>query len=267
MELNLSKAADFLEIKKELLKNLINNSKEIESNKQKNRYYIKKDELNRWKKLREKRKIVLSIDDYRRALEFAIKINYTGHTTSDFGTARQRGILKAVSDWTQGMLAEIALEKYLRTKFKIGISLDFEVHKEFITGQDITQVRRKNVANPPKIRVSIKSGKLNSCFLIIGNKEYELKDRRSDYYVYVRLDFPEDHLIRALKDHEIISSMEIEIPDLGEIIAYITGFTANDELKKVNEIPGQKFDSPRYVISLGKLLNEDNDWSNFIDKL
>lgn len=268
MQLTLTEASEYLNIKKDLLKNFINNSKEIVASKRGNRYYIEKDELDRWLNLRDKRKIILTLEDYQRALEFAFRINYGGHTTADFGSARQRGILKAISDWTQGMLAEIAFEKFLKSKFYIAVTLDFEVHEDFITGQDITQIRRNNVANPPRIRVSIKSGKLNSCYLIIGNKEYELIERQSDSYVYVRLDFPEDHLIRALKDHEIINSMtDITIPDLGEITAYITGYSDRSDLIKVREIPNQKFDSDRYVLNIGKLRNLDEEWNEFAIKL
>lgn len=267
MPLTLTAAAEYLSISTTLLKNFINNSREINTGRRGNRYALEQVELDRWLSLKQSRNIILTLADYRRALEFSFRINYGGHTTTDFGTSRQRGILKAISDWTQGMLAEIALEKFLLNRYNINIALDFSVHEAYVTGQDITQVIRNNVANPPRIRVSIKSGKMNSCFLIIGHSEYERTDRNSDYYVYVRLDFPEDHLIRALKEHEIISSMHIPIPDLGDINSYIAGYTTRDNLTHSIEIPGQVFDSPRYVINVGSLHNSDMDWENFSNLL
>jgi hypothetical protein len=266
MALSLKEAADSLGINKELLKNLIDNSKEINATRISRRIYIEEDELTRWKEINATRRTILTIDDYKKCLEFAFKIAYSGHTTSDFGTTRQRGKLKAISDWIQGALAEVALQKYLKKKFNVRIDLDFKVHG-IVVGQDITQVQKRRVLNPPRIRVSIKSGKLNGCFLIVPEKEVDLDDRRSDYYVFVRIDFPEDHLIRILKDHPIIKAVNVDIPDLGEITSYICGFSEVSELKKVNSIPKLRFSGFRYVRNVGALHNTDKDWNLFIDIL
>ena len=265
--LPLREAAEYLGIKKELLQKFMKNSEEIPYHRINRRYYLEQSDLDAWLELKNDRYIELNFDDYKKALEFAFRINYSGHTTSDFGTSRQRGIVKAISDWTQGMLAEIAFQKFIHQKYNIHLDLDFSVH-DYIVGQDITSVRRRNtVSNPPRIRVSIKSGKMNGCFIIIGESEYELEDRRSDFYVFVRLDYPEDHLIRALKDHEIISSFNLQIPDLGVVKSYITGYIDRTSLELTNEIPGQKFDSNRYVKKIGALYNSDDDWNNFVERL
>jgi len=266
MELSLKDSATFLGITKDLLKNFIGNSKEIQAFKKSNRFYIDEEELKRWKNLYETRKVILTIDDYKKCLEFAFKITYSGHTTTDFGTSRQRGKLKAISDWTQGALGEVALQKYLKDKYKIDITIDFDIHGA-IVGQDITQVQKGRVINPPKIRVSVKTGKLNGCYIVVPQKEVELPERHSDYYVFIRVNFPEDHLIRALKDHPIIDSMNVSIPDLGEIDAYICGFTEVSNLEKVTSIPKVDFSGFRYVKNVGSLHNTENDWKLFTESL
>ena len=253
-------------ISEKLLKSYTNVSNEIPYFKEKNRYYINKNDIENWLLLRKNRKIILSIDEYRECLEFAFKINYAGHTRSDFGTARTRGIMQAISNWTQGTLAETALRKFLLEKYNIKIDLDFNIH-DAVVGQDITQVQRGKVINPPRIRVSIKSGKINSCYLVVPENEVDLKDRRSDLYIFIRVDFPEDHLLRVLKDHKFLENVKKYIPDLGKIETYICGFSDVNNLEKVNEIPGVKFSGMRYVSKIGKLKNSDNNWQEFVNML
>jgi len=239
---------------------------EINGYRRSKRIYVQTEDLDKWKELMDERKIILTLEDYKRCLEFAFKITYSGHTTTDFGTARQRGKLKAISDWTQGALGEVAFQKFLKTKFEIKVDLDFEVHG-VIVGQDITQVQKGRVLNPPRIRVSIKSGKPNGCYLIVPEKEVDLHERRSEYYVFVRVDFPEDHLIRALKDHPTIESMNLNIPDLGQINSFICGYVSVKELDKVRSIPKVNFEGYRYVKGVGSIYNQYEDWKKFVEIL
>jgi hypothetical protein len=242
------------------------NSKEIVFSKRGNRYVIDNTEIERWLSLRDSRKIELTRDDYVKCLEFALQINYSGHTTSDFGTARRRGVLQAVSNWTQGTLAEIALEKFLSNKYNVKIDLDFTVHGA-VVGQDITQVRKGQVINPPRKRVSIKSGKLNGCFIVVPENEVELEARKSDLYVFVRLEFPEDHILRIVKDHNAFENVNNLIPNFENINAYICGYIEVENLEKVKSIPGVEFTGMRYVKPVGQLKNTDEDWKSFADSI
>lgn len=266
MQLSLKDSAEYLGIEEKSLRSYAKISQEIPIYLKGRRLFFEKDDLIKWQELRNSRMIILSVDDYIKCLDFSFRIVYSGHTTSDFGTARQRGKIQAISNWTQGALAEVAIQKFIHQKFDIMVELDFSVHN-YITGQDITQVIRNRVSNPPKIRASIKSGKLNSNYIVVPQNEVESANRVSDYYIFVRIDFPEDHLIRILKNHEIISNINVIIPDLTEITSYISGFIYKDELELVNKIPGQDFTGMRYVKKVGSLKNSDLDWNKFIEIL
>ena len=263
-------AAVLLNISDTLLANYIKLSEEINAFKSGNRWYLYLDEIQKWKELTERRKVILNINDYEQCLEFAAKINYSGHTRSDFSTSRQRGHLQAISNWTQGALAEIALKKFLDDKYRIKITLDFNVHTGLIVGQDITEVQKGRVINPPNKRVSIKSGKLNSCFIVVGEKEVELPERQSDYYVFVRVDFPTDLLLRVIKTHRALTNVQHLIPDFEDITAYICGFTQKSNLRRVDDddkvLP---FDITgfRYCKNIGGLSNTDEDWASFSESL
>jgi hypothetical protein len=264
---SLRDAAVYLAIEESLLKNYLKHSKEINFFKRANRYYMNKNELDRWVNLKEERKITLTIEDYKKCLDFSFKIAYSGHTTSDFGTSRQRGTIQAILNWTQGTLAEIAFQKFLLEKFNITIELDFNVHG-LVVGQDIISVQRNRVINPPRTRVSIKSGKINGCYLAVPQPEVELRERNSDFYIFVRIEFPEDHLIRVLKDHPIIRNIDVCIPDLGEMQAYICGYSRVNELDRAeNGVLGFEFRGVRYVKNIGALHNSDEDFNSFVELL
>ena len=70
------------------------------------------------------------------------------------------------------MMAEIALSKFLKDHYNIEIKLDFTV-RNVVVGQDITEVVRGRVANPPRVRISVKSGKENGMILIVPEPEVE----------------------------------------------------------------------------------------------
>ena len=58
-----------------------------------------------------------------------------------------------------------------------------------------------------------------------------------------------------------------------KIPIWICGYNDHEDLEKVSEIPGQKFEGKngeegrRYVKSVSGMKNSDDDWKNFVDRL
>ena len=119
--------------------------------------------------------------------------------------------------------------------------------------------------------------KFKNAFLILGSNEIEREERKSDVYIFARVDLPSDHLFRILRDHSFFKDVSDfldqsegfkKINELKEIPVWICGITYLEELEKVTEIPGQKFDNGhRYIKSVANMHNSDEDWKIFIKKL
>jgi len=263
--LNLNEAAQYLEISRKLLDSLRKNGLELEAVPVGRRLKISKISLDEWLEKKKRTTIMLDRDDLVKAFKFALKINYSGHPRSDFGSARQRSVEQAVINWTQGALSEIALSKYIMQKYNIEVVLDFEFHPGIIVGQDITAVIKNRVENPPRKRVSIKSGKPNGMYLIVPQNELERPDRTSDFYVFVRIWLPNDFLFRLFRKQPELS--DVEIPELEDFPAQIVGYTEKERLRKTDRIPGVEFSGFRYVLETGKLRNSEDDFRDFVESL
>ena len=86
-------------------------------------------------------------------------------------------------------------------------------------------------------------------------------------------------MFRILREHSFFKNVKDfldssegfrKIKALNEIPVWIAGFSYYDELKKVKEIPGQKFDGNpdyRYVASVADMHNSDEEWKALIKKL
>ncbi|MFA6076708.1 MAG: hypothetical protein WC735_01390 [Candidatus Paceibacterota bacterium] len=270
-----TEAINFLNVSEKDFKNYHESSKEIEGQKISGRWYFDKQKLEEWKKLKGERTIFLTISEYEKCFQFAIKMVYGGLSLN--GIRGQRTEVQAADDVILGILAEHAVKNFLKNKFSIEIELDEEVHPERITPQDFDKIKVNNVFKTPKIGVGIKASKMKNAFLVLGGNEVDLKERRSDVYVFARVGLPSDHLFRILRDHSFFKQVrefmdkdkkfrKIEL--LKPIPIWICGFTYKEELEKVTEIPGQEFaNGYRYVKSVSKLHNSDQDWKNLIKKL
>lgn len=273
--LNKKSAIEFLGISDSAFNNYQEYSKEISGIKISGRWYFNKTALIGWKKLKESRTIKLSVKEYEKCFEFALRMVYGGLSLN--GIRGQRSEVQAVDDVILGILAEYAIKKFISLKFNLNILLDEEVHPSHITPQDFYKIEDNGKIRDPRIGVGVKASKLKSCFLVLGTNEVELQERKSDVYIFARVDLPSDHLFRILKDHlffksakEIINNdtYSRNIEDLNEINVWICGFTYLKDLDKVTEIPGQSFDNGyRYVKSVAKMKNSDTEWSNFLKKL
>lgn len=251
---------------KNAFEKLVKNGLEMPFHKDGRKRVIDENDLASFIKMRERRKIELNKTDFLKALKFALEINYQGHTRADFGTRRQRPFMQAVENWTQGALAEIALQKFIKDKFDIELQLEFRVFEDAIVGQDITAVKRGRTINPPRMNVSVKSGKLNGMVLIVPIREVEAVERKSDYYVFVRVVFPTDIFARFYRDSPDFEDIKNKIPEFENVHAYIVGYCKREELEK-RTVPEADIDEERYVKVSGKLKNDDNDWKIFAEDI
>ncbi|MFA6159783.1 MAG: hypothetical protein WC678_01690 [Parcubacteria group bacterium] len=265
----------FLGIPKNNFENYSNASEEIIGEKIRNRWYFDKNYLEEWNKLKKERTIELKVDEYEKCFEFAIKMVYGGLSLN--GIRGQRTEVQAADDVILGILAEHAIKNFLLQKFSKKIKLDESVHPEEITPQDFDLIEDDKGFRIPKLGVGVKASKMKSAFLVLGSNEVELAGRKSDVYIFARVGLPSDHLFRILRDHSFFGKVRKfldenknfkKINKLEKIPVWICGFIYANELEKVTEIPGQKFDKGhRYVKSVGKLYNSDSDWNKLLSKL
>lgn len=265
-ELDFDEASERLKMKRSAFEKLIKNGKEISYHKSGRRYVVNENDINIWLSMRNARKVELTKEDFLRALKFALKINYNMHTRSDFGTSRQRPFMQAVENWTQGALAEIALQKFIRDMFNIELQIEFRVFDNAIVGQDIVAVKRNRTINPPRKRISVKSGKDNGMVLIVPVNEIESEARKSDYYVFVRVVFPIDIFARFYRSIPEFEDMLLIIPEFQSIKAYIAGYCKKEELEK-RDVPEAGIKEEKYVMNTGSLKNLDNDWRKFVEEI
>jgi len=274
-KLNKREVLDYLKIPEKDFMNYFKFSEEIKGEKIGSRWYFDKKNVVDWKNLREDRTINLTVKEYEKCFEFAIKMVYGGLSLN--GIRGQRTEIQAADDVILGILAEHAVKNFLSKKFKTEIKLDESVHPEKITPQDFDEIRVGGSFRKPKLGVGVKASKIKNAFLVLGANEVELQDRKSDVYVFVRVGLPSDHLFRILRDHSFFGKVRKffeknakfrKIEKLENIPVWICGFAYVGELEKVTKIPGQEFtNGHRYVKSVGKLHNTDSDWFGLISRL
>jgi hypothetical protein len=238
------------------------------------RFYFDKEALSRWKENLVWRTVELNKRDYSLCLDFALAQHFRNYVQSDFGTGRQREFGQKITNWIKGQLGEVAVKKFLKREFGVNIELDFDICDEIVP-QDITGIEYRGNVREPKIGVGIKSSKPKSAFLVLGENEIRIKERRSDIYIYCRPDIPDDHLLRLTKKeiNEVVknkphySKYRDLIPDFINIPCEVVGWCKYSDLKAVKGIPGQEFDGVRFVRESGLLRKSKKDWRELIEKL
>ena len=275
--LNTSQAIKYLNIEKKEFQNYFKNSREINSVKTNGRFWFDKDELDSWKNLKQSRIVILTLKEYEKCFEFAIKMAYSTKGSHGTGIRGARSEVQMTDDFILGILAEHGIQKFLKGKFMTKVELDTEVHPDHITEQDFVGVEEKGKFRLLKMRVAIKSSKWKNCFNVIDPLEYETANRKSDVYIFIRVGLPSDHLFRILREHSFFKNVKEfleksegfrKIKELKEIPIWIAGFSYYGEFEKVKEIPGQKFDKGyRYVKAVGQMHNSDNDWNKLVKRL
>jgi len=270
-------AIAFLDIPPKTFDNFFKYAGEIEPLPRKNNrglFFFRKKGLLDWKTSYEWRKIPLTFNDYLLCLDFALAMHFRGYVGSDWNTGRQREFGQKATNWMKGQLGEVAVQKFLKKEFGIKVKLDFEIHKDIVP-QDIIGVMENGKVRKPKIGIGIKSSKPKNAFLVLGEKEATLPERKSDIYIFCRVNVSDDHLlklnckqIKKLIKNQPHSKKYIEnILPLEDLSCEIAGWCSIKELKKIKEIPGQKFDGFRFVKKSGKLHRKKEDWLKLIKKI
>lgn len=262
-------------------RNFILNGEEISPIRNGRRIFFSKKEIATWKKLRSERIYTLSIDDYAKCFDFALAMLYRGYTNVDWGSARRREAGQNITNWMRGQLGELAVQKIFKDKLGVDIELDFDLHEEIIP-QDIVGIREGRKLIVPKLKVAIKATKMNNCFLILGDSEVELSNRKSDVYILTRVDLPDDHLLRIsknelekmLKGQKYFSSYKDKMKAFEPIKCEVVGFCRIEDLEKIDDknmlkkILGTANPTGyRYIKSSGRLKSSIEEWKNIVKLL
>ena len=174
----------------------------LKRSKARGRFLFDEDDLKRWLESYRWRTIQLTFEDYVVCLDFALAQHFRGYVLSDWGTGRQREFGQKITNWVKGQLAEVAVYKFLKKEFNVEVGLDFGIYDEIVP-QDIIKVTEKGKTRDPKIDVGIKSSKQKSAYLVLGENEVRLANRKSDVYIFCRPDIPDDHLLRLTREKVI----------------------------------------------------------------
>jgi len=275
--LNKKQAVEFLGLDDKTFDNFFKNAGEFKSlprDNDKGRFYFDEDVLTAWIKSFNWRTVELDLSDYIQCLDFALAQHFRGYVISDWGTGRQREFGQKVTNWVKGQLGEVAVKKFIKREFNVDIELDFEIRDDIVP-QDVVGIYKDGKIVEPQIGIGIKSSKPKSSYLVLGEKEITLDNRKSDFYIFCRPDLPDDHLLRLTKDmvmssvkgQEHFASYKDKVPSFENIKCEIAGWCSISELEKVNSIPGQNFDGFRYVKKSGDLHKDFNSWKDLISKL
>jgi len=270
-------AIEYLGLGEKTFDNYFKNAAEfpcVNRNGGRGRFYFDENTLRKWKEALAWRSVDLNKDDYALCLDFALAQHFRNYVQSDFGTGRQREFGQKITNWVKGQLGEVAVKKFLKREFGLNIELDFDIHDEIVL-QDIIGVEDRGEMREPRVGVGIKSSKPKSAFLILGENEIKIKERRSNIYIYCRPNIPDDHLLRitkkeineAVKNKPHYLKYKDLIPDFVNIPCEITGWCYYTDLREVKEIPGQVFDGVRFVKESGLLKKTKKDWEELIEQL
>lgn len=263
--LSLPKACEYLKISQKALTNYVKEGLEIPIQQVGRTKKFKKEDLDAWKQYYDKTSVALDQDDYYESLQFALQKFYSGAPRANFATSTQREAGKYLSDHISGYLGELAFQLFMQVSFDIEIKLDKNIDG-LVRSQDIAAVsRRRGVENQPAFKISVKSSKMKNVWLIVGKNEIELADRKSDYYVFVRVNLYPDHIVRLIREHPAVEKIKKIIPPLeSHISAQVCGFTGIADLEGPIEKVGIQKISPSYVKRSGSLRK---DWEFLAENL
>lgn len=275
--LNKREAVAFTGLDEKTFENYFRNADEFASLPRPNErgmFRFSKNALQKWLDGYKWRTVELDIDDYSLCLDFALAQHFRGYVLADWGTARQREFGQKITNWIKGQLAEVAVKKFFKKEFGVEIELDFDIHDDIVP-QDIIAVIDNGKQRKPKLDVGIKSSKPKSAYLVLGENEITIPERKSEIYIFCRPNIPDDHLLRITKDRivELVRFQQHypkykdKMPDFKNISCEIAGWCGIDELEPVNKIPGQEFDGPRYVKKTGDLHKNKKSWQELLNKL
>jgi len=235
-------------------------------------FYFDKEKLGEWKKNYDSRAFTLEIEDYAKCVDFALAMHFRGYVLSDWGTGRQREFGQKISNWVRGQLGEIGVQYFCKKMLEMDIKLDFDMHEEIVP-QDVLSISQKGKTREPKKKIAVKSSKPKSAYLVLSPNEVELESRKSDVYIFTRVDLPDDHLLRIAREEirELVKNQqhykmyEKMIPTFEPISVQVAGFAYINDLETVEEIPGQEFEGERYVKRSGELRRDIEEWKKVFE--
>ncbi|MGE4651925.1 MAG: hypothetical protein AAEJ53_13645 [Myxococcota bacterium] len=235
VDLTRREAITYLNIPEKHFDNYVKSSNEIAHYKKSNRYCFTKNELDRWKDLRDSRTVYLSMEEYQKCFILAIQMAYTKKPSAGTGIRGVRSEMQVADDWILGIMAEFALKKFLKEKYQIEIELDTEPHpKEGITAQDVVTVNGKM----PNLKVAMKASKEKNCWIVLDPLEYNDSRRSSDVYFFARVVLPSDHLFRILREHSFFDvarkKLSTRVTKQEQEISKIAQSIGQKELEKEN---------------------------------
>lgn len=239
-------------------------------------------------------KFVLTSEDYKKAVKFAMKLYYTnGKPRGDWrNTGTQRGLGTYITDFAIGKLAEIGFSKFLKINWAMEASLDFNIYPGGQTTDkgDILSVKSGGVEKTPSLKVDVKATKPNSKWAMLDKKEFE--NRPYGAYAWVKINLRPDHIARPIYEavrNGNLQEIADKIPKTEEIECNIQGYLYRDEattkgiiFNKGDEVydPYSRI-GPRsgkrkrmffaktdnIAITFETLKNSEEDWQEFIKKL
>ncbi|MEM2145154.1 MAG: hypothetical protein QW279_07330 [Candidatus Jordarchaeaceae archaeon] len=181
--------------------------------------------------------IILDRSDYSKALIRSLWIS-PNLASLDFAGGRLRDFAQLWTDTARGFLGEIAVQKFLKKNFDMSIYLETRRGKaEEFMSSDIRVIEQgTNKHRESKIKVSIKTTKLNGRWLEIPESQF----KQSDVFILVKLGISRYHFISYLKetiknllkeglnlnelDEKQVEILANDIPNWNSIPAYIPGF-------------------------------------------
>jgi len=267
-------AVNYLGLEKTQFNNISKIGKEIAREKINNKWYVSKQECDRWLNLYNFRSVYMTKEEYLRCLEFAIKSYYEGaQAKSDFLTGEKREIGKFAHNIIIGKLAEMALAKFLYQHFRLEVELEFSLVKDSSVAftEDIVKIKTRHAIRNPKINIEIKASNKTSVHFLITKQSFENADRKNDAYVFVRVHLYMNHIIRFFKD--------FFSKDIGSIIynfepirAEIVGFAWHDDFitkgSIISEMDGRTLRTGlNYHLLSGLLRFSKEDWNDIANSL
>ena len=259
------KASEYLSLDLKAVENYIKVSEEMPHTLFGRSKKVHKSDLDAWKAYYDDTTVILDQDSYYTALRFSLSKFYSGAPRANFATSTQREAGKYLSDHITGFLGEVAFQKFMQDKFDIQIRLDDNVDG-LVRSQDIVAVsRRRGVENQPSFKLSVKTSKMKNVWLIVGKNEIELDDRKSDYYIFVRVCLEPDHIVRLIRFNPAVEAIkEIIPPEETHVRSQLCGFVEVDGLSGPVTNVGSLPISPSYIKKSGELRR---DWEFFSQNL
>jgi len=183
-------------------------------------------------------RINLDNRDYEQCLEFILKLWYLwGAPRGDFRSSGvSRDIGKYINDHIAGKLAEIAVCKFMEREHGISIRADFDeyVSAEDFEKGDIVSLNDNGQWRETRVIIDVKHTKPTSRWELVPRNLQSTE--ASNYFVFVSVDIPPDHIIRYFKENlDFIESRDVidNIPRFGNIEAEIVGLLDKETLIEI----------------------------------